>query len=321
MKSTSELTDFYYKTLYPDLKRLEEERKRVKSKLTTAFVMIALFSVIIMAALANWADTFHEGLLFVGFVAVAIGTFIYKNTVRDYQTDFKHKIIGPLIAAIDAHLSYRADGMVTQMRFERAGLFRRSIDRYSGNDHVIGQIDGVALEFSDLHAEYQTRDSKGNTHWHTIFQGLFIVAEFNKHFHGTTYVLPDSAEKSFGTLIGQWLQSTTGSHGELIKMDDPEFEKHFVVYASDQIEARYILSPSMMQRLSTIRARSKAELYISFVSEQIYLGISTNRDLFEPSVFKSLLRLEQATEYISYLRLAIGIVEELKLNQKLWSKQ
>lgn len=45
-----------------------------------------------------------------------------------------------------------------------------------------------------------------------------------------------------------------------------------------------------------------------------------NKDRFEPSVFHSLLKYKIAMEYVQTLHLAIGIVEELKLNQKLWSK-
>ncbi len=44
------------------------------------------------------------------------------------------------------------------------------------------------------------------------------------------------------------------------------------------------------------------------------------KDLFEPSVFHSLLEYKTALEYIVTLHLAISIVEELKLNEKLWSK-
>jgi hypothetical protein len=45
-----------------------------------------------------------------------------------------------------------------------------------------------------------------------------------------------------------------------------------------------------------------------------------NKDRFEPSVFHSLLKYKIAMEYVQTLHLAIGIVEELKLKQKLWSK-
>ena len=36
---------------------------------------------------------------------------------------------------------------------------------------------------------------------------------------------------------------------KLIKMDNPEFEKEFVVYSDNPIKARYILTHSLMQRI------------------------------------------------------------------------
>ena len=63
-------------------------------------------------------------------------------------------------------------------------------------------------------------------------------------------------------------------------MDDPEFEKHFVVYGSDQIEARYILTHAMMKRLLDFQKRSKAKLYVAFVGERIILAVATSHDHF-----------------------------------------
>jgi len=57
------------------------------------------------------------------------------------------------------------------------------------------------------------------------------------------------------------------------------------------------------------------------VGTHIYMAISYDKDLFEPSVFRSLLEYKVAMEYVKTLHLAIGVVEELKLNQKLWSKR
>ena len=51
------------------------------------------------------------------------------------------------------------------------------------------------------------------------------------------------------------------------------------------------------------------------------MAIEYNKDLFEPSVFHSLLEYKIAMEYIQTLHLALVIVQELQLNQKLWSKQ
>jgi len=103
-------------------------------------------------------------------------------------------------------------------------------------------------------------------------------------------------------------------------MDDVEFEKEFVVYSGDQIEARYILSPTLMKKLHTLKKRSKHPVYFSFTGESINIAIYYDKDLFEPAVFKSLLEYKVAMEYVDTLHMAIGIVQELKLNQKLWSK-
>ena len=249
-----------------------------------------------------------------------LGGIIYKMMIQDYTTSFKLKIIQPIINAIDKNLHYQPLRSIDRYRFTHSKLFIDKIDKFSGNDYVVGKIDDVNIEFSDIHAQKRHKDSKNNTSWQTIFQGLFIITSFNKHFSGQTVVLPDSAENLFGSLIGNWLQANNLRQNQLIKMDDPRFEKEFVVYGSDQIEARYILTHSMMQRIIELKKRTGKKLYISFIGGKMYLAIAYNKDLFEPSLFRSLLDYKIAMEYVKTLHLAIAITKELKLNQKIWSK-
>ncbi|MEW5832509.1 MAG: DUF3137 domain-containing protein [Campylobacterota bacterium] len=320
MKSASELTDFYYRELYPAVRELEQNRQEIVGRIKWYGGM----GIVVFFLCAAWAGKtfglFHPFVfvLLMGFLAVA--GFAYRQISSGYAKDFKTRIITPLIHAIDPHLLYNPGFTVSQHLFERSDLFKRSIDRYSGNDYVKGSIKGVPMEFSDVHAEYQTRDSKGRTQWHTLFRGLFVVAEFNKHFHAKTVILPDHAEKIFGSLIGGWLQSKNFAREGLIRLDDPEFEKRFVVYGSDPIETRYILTHSMMKRILDFQIKLPHPLFVSFVHNHIHIAVATGRDLFEPALFTSLLDYKQAMEYVNTLRNTIGLVEELKLNEKLWSK-
>jgi hypothetical protein len=320
MKSVSELTDYYYKELYPSLRELEKTRETIVARLK----LYGGMGIVVFGVIAVWMGKnlgiFHPLSMFVAVGFIALCGFVYRFMTAGYAKDFKEHIITPLIHAIDPHLLYNPHFMISQHLFERSDLFRHSIDRYSGNDYVKGSIEGVPLEFSDIHAEYRTRDSKGRTQWHTLFRGLFLVAEFNKHFKAKTVVLPDQAQKTFGTLIGGWLQSINLSRDDLIRLDDPEFEKHFVVYGSDPIEARYILTHSMMKRILDFQKKLPHPLFVSFVNNHIHVAIGTGKDLFEPAVFTSLLDYAQAMEYVNALRNTIGLVEELKLNEKLWSK-
>jgi len=318
MKSVSELTDFYYKVLFPTLEKLEDDRKSLRKKIIIiGIIYTAIFIPILFILLDGYINL--DLLAFLAFGYFAGGTFIYKIMIKDYTQEFKQNIISPLIKAIDNGLHYASISHVSQHLFDRSDLFRAP-DRMNGNDLVRGEIENIKIQFSDIHAEKKHKDSKGRTSWSTIFKGLFIVSEFNKNFAGQTVVLPDSAQSTFGNLIGNWLQSKNMSRDELVKMDDPEFEKEFVVYSTDQVEARYILSHSLMKKLLTFKHKSAHPLHISFIGSHIHMAVEYNKDLFEPSVFSSLLDYKVAMEYVKTLHLAIGIVQELKLNQKLWSK-
>ena len=319
MKTISELTDFYYKTLYPVLQELEEDRKAVKKRVINISIV---FSIIVFALLALLAKHLNDldFLFFIGVLYIAGLGWIYRYLITDYRSDFKQKVIAPLIEEIDKNLNYLPEMHIPLANFNRSKLFTTRPDRVSGNDYVRGKIDNIDIAFSDFHAEKRHKDSKGRTSWETIFQGLFIVSDFHKRFHGETIILPDTAQSLFGDLIGSWLQANNFSRNQLIKMDSPAFEKEFVVYGTDQVEARYILTPTLMQKLLNYKKRSKHPLYVSFIGGKIYMAIEYNDDMFEPSVFRSLLNYKIAMEYVATLHLAIGIVEELKLNQKLWSK-
>ncbi|MBD3807050.1 DUF3137 domain-containing protein [Sulfuricurvum sp.] len=84
--------------------------------------------------------------------------------------------------------------------------------------------------------------------------------------------------------------------------------------------ARYILSHSMMKRILDFQRRISHPLFISLVHNHIHVGIATGKDLFEPTVFTSLLDYKQAMEYVNTLQNTIGLIEELKFNEKLRSK-
>ncbi len=319
MKTISELTDFYYKTLYPVLQELEEDRKAVKKRVINISIVFSIVVFTILAFLAKNSNDL-DFLVFIGILYIAGLGWIYRYLITDYRSDFKQKVIAPLIEEIDKNLNYLPEMHIPLANFNRSKLFTTRPDRVSGNDYVRGKIDNIDIAFSDFHAEKRHKDSKGRTSWETIFQGLFIVSDFHKKFHGETIILPDTAQSLFGDLIGSWLQANNFSRNQLIKMDSPAFEKEFVVYGTDQVEARYILTPTLMQKLLNYKKRSKHPLYVSFIGGKIYMAIEYNDDMFEPSVFRSLLNYKIAMEYVATLHLAIGIVEELKLNQKLWSK-
>ena len=313
--------ELYSTTLIPKLTELDKTRKSILA-LIKKHILISLVPLCIF----GYISFLYETPIPIGIVAVAcIGYAFYKiNPLwSSYYSAFKQQVIKQIIHFIDDTLTYSPSDCISQGRFEECGIFRTHIDRYRGDDLVTGKRGSTDMKFSEVHAEYKTTttDSKGRTqtHWHTIFKGLLFSADFNKHFSVRTYVLTDRAEKLFGS-FGTKFQKFSG-HGDLVKLEDPEFEKSFVVYSSDQTEARYILSTSLMKRILDYKIKSKKNIQLSFVSSRLFVAVPYGKDLFEPKLFGEITDFESVEEYYNDLRLVLELIEDLNLNTRIWTKE
>lgn len=315
------MLDYYYDSMYPLLKALEEKRLGIITTLKKAALTLLGGATLLFFFLTH-TDVFiplHAFLLsyMSGFL---IFMFLYRYESTGYGALFKDIVIEKMIHFIDPSLLYSKMNFVREEAFTHSELFVESYDQFVGSDLVSGKIEGVDVHFCDLHVKKKVRDNDDKESWDTLFQGLFFVADFNKSFHAKTVVLPDVAERNFG-ILGSWMQGISKQRGTLIKLDHVEFEKVFVVYGSDQIESRYILSHALMEKIVQFQRKIKKPLYLSFVDSKMYLALHYTKPLFEPILTHSVLEFNATKEYFELLVMITGIVTEFKLNEKLWSKR
>ena len=319
----------YFSKLRPVLQILEEDRKEIANQQLTAMIFAVAgfltFVAIIGFKLMTSGMAVIISLILFGIPA-AIFFHKYSTAYNVYKSAFKSKIINSMVKNIDETLTYRENNRISREQFLASNIFRQRIDRYNGEDHISGTLDKTAIEFSEVHAEYktETRDSKGRRqeHWHTIFKGLFFIADFNKEFAACTVVLPDFAERTFGKFgqtLQEWGNVMNGS--ELVKLENAEFEKYFAVYSYNQIEARYVLTPLMMEKIVEFRKKVNRDIYLSFNNSKMYLGVPFQENLFEPALWSTLLDLVPLEAYYNVMELMVGIVEELNLNTRIWTKE
>jgi len=107
----------------------------------------------------------------------------------------------------------------------------------------------------------------------------------------------------------------------LIKLDNPEFEREFVVYGSDQIEARYILSHSLMQNILELKKLIKEDISLSFSGSKIYLAVHKTSSSFEPRIYKKVDSFDEIKLYFQTISLVVEVVKILNLDIKIWSKK
>ncbi|MCA1757916.1 MAG: DUF3137 domain-containing protein [Bacteroidales bacterium] len=319
MNKYNNFREFYDKELLPELQIIESDRKRiVRVVLITLTVVVSLILAIILL-IPSEAEALR---VIVPALAVIAGLITISIVSKDYRAQFKTRIISRITQFADTGLVYTPQGRIPRSVFVNSRIFRQSCDIYRGEDHFRGRIGKTDIEFSEVVAKQKGSSGKsGNKNQYTMyFKGIFVVAEFNKHFKTHTLVLPDTAEKLFGS-FGRNLQTFSPGRGSLVKLEDLVFEKEFCVYGEDQIEARYILTPSMMQRIMAFKKRWNTTVYLSFLDSKVYIAIRMYKNLFETRLFKSVVDYRFIEENIKFLELLTGIVDDLNLNTRIWTKK
>ena len=324
MATETELKSLFEQQLKGKLSTLESTRKGI---LRRYFLTILLLVALGAGNYFLFSFDPHEALIIASLlISVALLIwFVYQTSKqkKKYRETFKSDVVAEVVKLINPDWKYLYDYCMSQESYQQSGLFPHHYDRYTGDDFVTGQIDKTDFQFSELHTQYKqvTYGPKGRRQeqWITIFRGLFIHADFNKNFSGTTFVLPDTAERLLGAL-GQSLQKFS-SRGDLVKLENPEFEKLFVVYSSDQVEARYILTPSIMEAMVNLYRRFEGDIYFSFVGSRVYFANSFNVALFEPNIFRSGVNFSDVKEMFDLFGMTSVLIQELNLNTRIWTKK
>jgi len=189
----------------PDLKVLEQQRRSVVRKIGCVIIATASIAAIAFFIAAQSLREAGPVVIFPIIVGLLIGAGICYMLTRGYVADFKGLVIERIVRFIDENLTYSPKDCIPKSVFMLSKIFTTKPNRYKGDDLVSGKVGATQIQFSELHAEYES-GSGNNRHRYTVFRGIFFVGDFNKHFTGQTIVLPDTAEKLFGRL-GQKLQS------------------------------------------------------------------------------------------------------------------
>lgn len=312
--------EFYEKELRPELESIDRRRKEINRRALT--VMLITAATIFLEIVLIPGDTNFPKPAPI-FITAFAGLVVTGLVSKSFRKEYKEKIITRIAGFADEGLVYTADGTILKHEFVRSKIFQNSCDKYSGEDHFSGKLGKTKIVFSEVTARQRKNSGSGSgqkEEYNTYFRGIFIIADFNKQFKTHTVVVPDTAEKLFGR-FGQNLQAFSPGRGKLIRLEDPRFEKEFCVYGDDQVEARYILTPALMERILAFKRKWNTRVYLSFLDSKVYIAISMYKDLFELRPFKPAADYPFLEENLRFLILLTEIVEDLNLNTRIWTKE
>ncbi|RZL62100.1 MAG: DUF3137 domain-containing protein [Pedobacter sp.] len=294
------------------LRALEIARQQVARQYIVGYCVMALGAIltlvcVVLTFYVMCVAAFFSGLI-IGFIII----LSVENKEGRYRFDFKHKIIGSVIGDLDSNLKIDPKSGIGPGDFVESFLFTEKPDLYKTEDLVYGEIGKTTVHFAEVRAQFLV-EGKPNY----IFDGILFCASFNKHFDGLTLVRP----RQYTSGLSKWVSQNLLNNAKAVYLENENFNRTFFTQASDQVEARYILTPSLMEKLLVLNQYANSTISVSFVWSNVYIAFPLNHNYFEAPIFKSLLNADILEKDLNILRLMRNVVEELDLNIRIWTKQ
>ncbi|PWL74515.1 hypothetical protein DBY21_09180 [Candidatus Gastranaerophilales bacterium] len=103
-----------------------------------------------------------------------------------------------------------------------------------------------------------------------------------------------------------------------IKLEDPEFNKKYKAYSSDEVEGRYLITTAFMERFKNLQTAFGAKnVKCSFYGDDIMFAISTRKNLFEiGNLFTPLNSPKQLEKAFEELSSILALIDYFKLDEK-----
>lgn len=265
-------------------------------------LLIGVPSVLTVAALAYvWSREVMFGvfaLLFLGILAFAIA----YGPLAAVGKRVKQAYCAAIAEAMGATFTLGAFAPPALERMKHLRLLP-GYSRASFEDLFSGSYKDCPFDLYEGHLEQRHTDSKGRTHYSTVFRGQLVRMNFPRKFLGVTVVRRDAGVFNvFGGGLGL----------ERVGLEDPLFEKAFEVWGNDQVEARYILHPVLMQRLLDMETRLKGKrLRCAFEEGDLLVAIEGG-NLFEPGdLFKPLVDATRARRIVDEIASVVRVMEQV----------
>lgn len=287
------------------IESLESYRKRGR-------IACAGFAVLTIIALVliNRVSIDAPMILFLSF-AVGAGIFAWaQRPVKSYKTNIKGSVFPKVFEFFGNDFRFYEQSQWHVSSLKEFDILP-SHNESKTEDFVSGTHKGVDLQLMEAKLIQVSRDSKGRTRRTTVFKGIFIQLGMNKSFKSKTIVKKDKGA------IGNWFGKTFSSM-ENVALEDPVFEKEFQVYSNDQIEARYLLTTSFMERLLSLnKVFGGNNIQCSFYQNRVLIMIASNENRFETSSIYQPATLEhEVTTLLHEMDEIFHIIETLKLDEK-----
>jgi hypothetical protein len=267
--------DRFTSEVEPELSSREDARKEAVAH-QKQFLIYAVVAALVLAGAGFVFFQSGAGVALggvAGFGLYAMGS----SKIKELARETKNVLVQPIAREFGMEFVVSPGPLPDIQRYRELGLVP-GWDRAAYEDQLTGRRGDAPFAMFEAHLEEkrQTSDGRGRTRttWVTVFRGQCLVVHFPKPFTGVTKVFRD------GGLFNAFMK--LANREPKVRLEDPVFEKAFEVFSTDQVEARYLLTPDFMERLLALeRTFAGSKLRCAFSGGEMLLCVE-GKNLFEP---------------------------------------
>lgn len=241
-------------------------------------------------------------------VVMVVGGFVgyfwsVKELSQQYAKLYRERVL-PRLAASFGEITWRDAVMPDLARLKAEHVFRSFGEAHATNE-LAGTYRGLPINIVELKlmsAEEKKRDE-------AVFDGLLIDIDLKRDTGATTAVVSDAG--AFGNLRDR----LDASGRQRVMLEDVDFERVYEVYSTDQIAARALLHPALMERLLQLGRRGdfgQPVLLCTGSRLTVATPKAMDRALFEPPGFtKPAANRETLLRLRGDIEAALGLADAL----------
>ena len=353
-KLENEFDEFYRATLLQDFRFLEPQRKKYLQQFFIMLALFGFGFFVVGVLVRKGPeyvgqDTILPNVVAILFVGLCLfAAFMLPGPAKKYKRDTK-KMVMPKIMAFFKHLTYQwENGGISANVIRESDLFE-GMEKVYYDDTFQGSHKGTKFQLGEQRVTTYVQTKNGRREV-TMFKGIFLLFELGKKFNGQTVVNDKKGQwltfflsflggalflwlvvmniKAFFAdgfvnwnfliwsivVVGTFLYGIFKSKYKKVYLEDVVFSKNWKVKATDQVEARYVLTPALMERMLKIKKMFYGNsIHFAFFNNKVLIAVGTNKDMFETtSLFASAFEYRRVREVIVQFYSVFAIIDEMK---------
>jgi hypothetical protein len=316
--------DHYERLIFPKVHTFEKRRiEALKYFRKNLFIAIPITPLIITAGffLVIWMDD-YDGLAALIAVFAIFGAILFLwhwalSPITGYKSSIKEEVYPNIFSYFGTEFIYKRKSLMEAEIFSNAGIVPRFITKKC-EDYIKGRYNGALIELTE--AQLLTLRRRYDLRSQTVFRGYLIRLNMKKKFSGHTAV---RNRKGLIYKIYSWIHTIHWfpakiSELDKVRFEDPVVQKKFEVRSSDQVEARYLLTPTFMKSLIDLEyCFGKKTVSCAFYDNDLLISVKYKSNKFEVgSVFNAMTFVEESKFILEEMNTIFSIIDILQENEK-----